>query len=408
MKRTTLHRTPIFCLFAVLLLLVSNPVVLRAHSLSPEKPNLDFMLGTWFIAEMNMFETWEKNGDGYSGRAYFKQGEEEKLFETFEVKEEEGVWYYITDVIGQGATRFALTETGANKATFENPEHDMPNKISYWMEGGTRKVQLSGKEGEEEQLFTFELKDPKQAAQGAVGASVSPLGNYCHVSIGTKRMQENIAFYKALGFKVLSMDNAPRPWVLLSDGAVNIQLNEDGYEYFGLSYFDKNMSANIGVLTEKGIEFFMESADPVPTKVMQDPDSIMGIALIQMDMGMPAMPLTGKGKMGTLGEIAVPVKDYDVASAWYQKVGFKSFGKQASPYPWGIHSDGLSMIGLHQTNDFKKPTLTYFSLDSKAQIARLQEAGFTVKNALPNDKELINGVVESPDGWPVNIFYGEI
>lgn len=403
-----LYRTPLLGLCAMLLLLVSNPAVMRASSPSPEKPNLDFLLGTWFIAEMNMFETWEKDGEGYKGRAYFKQGEEEKLFETFTVSQEEGVWYYITDIVGQGITRFALTEASANKATFENPEHDMPNTISYWMEGNTRKVYLEGKEVDQEISYTFELRELTRAGSAAQGASVSPLGSYCHVSIGTKRMEENINFYKALGFKMISMDNAPWPWILMSDGAVNIQLNEDGFEYFGLSYFDKNMAANIAGLAEKGVVFFMESGEPVPMKVMQDPDSIMGIALIQMDMGMPALPLMGKGKLGKLGEIAVPVKDYEAASAWYQQVGFKSTGKQNSPYPWGIYTDGLSSIGLHQSNHFKKPTLTYFSLDAKAHIARLQEAGITVKNAMPDSKEFLFGVVESPDGWPINIFYGEL
>jgi predicted lactoylglutathione lyase len=408
MKRTSTVRTPFLSFGALFLWMTFTTVVLRAGALSPEKPNLDFLLGTWFIAEMNMFETWQKNGDGYNGRAYFKKGGEEKLFETFEVKEEEGIWYYITDIQGQGVTRFALTESGVNKATFENPEHDMPNKIAYWMEGNVRKVHLSGTEGAQALSYTFELRDPAQASTMQTEGSASSLGSYCHVSIGTRQMEANIKFYKTLGFKVVSMNNEPWPWVMLSDGAVNIQLNEDGFEYFGLSYFDANMPAKIADLAAKGVVFFMDNTDPVLMKVMQDPDSIMGIALIGMDMGMAPMPLNGEGSLGTLGEIAVPVKDFEVASAWYQKVGFKTKGKQTSPYPWGIHTDGLSMIGLHQTSHFKKPTLTYFSLESKAIIARLQEAGLSVKNVMPDSKELIHGMVESPDGWPVNIFYGAL
>jgi hypothetical protein len=35
------------------------------------------------------------------------------------------------------------------------------------------------------------------------------------------------------------------------------------------------------------------------------------------------------------------------------------------PYPWAILSDGLMLIGLHQTKNFSYPAVTYFGLNSE-------------------------------------------
>ena len=76
------------------------------------------------------------------------------------------------------------------------------------------------------------------------------------------------------------------------------------------------------------------------------------------------------------------------------------------PYKWGIFSDGLMIVGLHETDFFDKPSITYFSADSKEIIAGLQEKGLEFKNAMPgtDGADIVHGTTVSPDGWPVNIF----
>ena len=52
-----------------------------------EKPDLDWLLGTWHIPQMNVYETWElaENGAGYEGRSVYRLAEGERLFEDFRV-----------------------------------------------------------------------------------------------------------------------------------------------------------------------------------------------------------------------------------------------------------------------------------------------------------------------------------
>ena len=397
----------------IFLLLSKGPAYAQSAPSSSEAPNLDFLIGTWFIAEMNVHENWEKDGAGYKGRAYSKLSDgSEKPFETFKVHLDKGIWHYTTDVIGQGVTSFALVEKGNKLAVFSNPANDFPSSITYFMEEGVRKVRLVGSEGEQMHDMVFELKDQSSPAAGSAGGSAaggSALGSYCQVSIGTNNLLENSAFYQKLGFKVVSQDNDPWPWILLSDGSIHVQLSVDGMEYFGINYYNKDLPTTAAMLKDKGVEFFMESSSPWPLKVMEDPDGRFGIALIGFAASYPSIPPMTKGSLGTLGEIAIPVTNFDTTSLWLQQLGFTSQGKQSSPYTWGIHTDGLISIGLHQSDHFDKPAITYFSPDSQELIKRLKAAGMEVENAMPGSAgEIQHGVIYSPDGWPVNIFNGSL
>ena len=45
------------------------------------------------------------------------------------------------------------------------------------------------------------------------------------------------------------------------------------------------------------------------------------------------------------------------------------------PYPHAILSDGLMIIGLHQTTNFNYPAVTYFGLETDKRIQLLKEQG---------------------------------
>jgi len=395
---------------ALWLLLLAMPAQLLAGG---GEPDLNFLLGTWHIPQMNMYESWEKTDDGYAGKAYYLRGGEESVFEVFTVSQVDGAWQYTTDITGQGVTAFAIVEADGSSVLFENPEHDMPNSIHYFLDDGKElKVRLQGKEGEQELDFTMDFKKANLSGIGGQAASStrSPLGRYAHVSIGTKNMGANRQFYEALGFKVTSQDNFPWPWIMLSDGSVNIQLNDDGMTYFGLSYFDGAMADRVAAFKARGIQPTMETSAPFPTTIVTDLDSVLGFGFVSYEMPGTTPPLKSEGVFGAMGGVAIPVSNLDSAVVWYTQLGFKEQSRDKSPYPWATMTDGLVLIGLHESPHFKKPTLTYFSLDSKTHLQRLVEAGIDVKSAIPggDKKEMTNGVIKSPDGWPINIFYGEL
>jgi hypothetical protein len=78
---------------------------------------------------------------------------------------------------------------------------------------------------------------------------------------------------------------------------------------------------------------------------------------------------------GLFGEFCHPVKDLETSLVFWQKIGFTVLSKFDMPNPWAIVSDGLSIVGLHQTTEFTYPAITFFAADSKEKIAKLKSEG---------------------------------
>ena len=103
---------------------------------------------------------------------------------------------------------------------------------------------------------------------------------------------------------------------------------------------------------------------------------------------------------GLFGELAHPVQDIDKSMIFWEKLGFKLLSRMTTPYNWTIISDGLSIIGLHQTESFVKPAITFFACDMKEKIEKLKTnglAGFT-------DKGGSNIVLTTPEEQNINLF----
>lgn len=57
-------------------------------------------------------------------------------FEFLRIEERDGVVSYIAQPGGKPPTAFRLMALEGEKATFENPDHDFPQRIIYWIDDG--------------------------------------------------------------------------------------------------------------------------------------------------------------------------------------------------------------------------------------------------------------------------------
>jgi hypothetical protein len=133
---------------------------------------------------------------------------------------------------------------------------------------------------------------------------------------------------------------------------------------------------------------------------VQAPEQREGVSF---EMMTPAGP-TGKGKhyskCGMFGEFSIAVKDRAASAAFWQMLGFQNLHESDAPYPWGIYSDGVTVLGIHQTTEFKETALSFFSKDTKARITALKREGFQFLV----DLDPTNSVLKSPDGQMIFIF----
>jgi hypothetical protein len=80
---------------------------------------------------------------------------------------------------------------------------------------------------------------------------------------------------------------------------------------------------------------------------------------------------------GVFGEFCHPVTDVNQSLVFWKKLGFTSKNIELQPYPHAIISDGLMIIGLHQTKHFDYPAITYFGLNTVARIKQITDTGLS-------------------------------
>ena len=243
------------------------------------------------------------------------------------------------------------------------------------------------------------------------------LGEVTAITIATPDLDLSFQYYQSLGFeKVLAYD-FPFPFIQISDGALLIMLRKDKNPYIALTYYVKEMDKLVAELQQEGLS---PKSMPMPDKMLQrflittDEGHIISLVTYFEDFVQPTgtTMLTMQPQdyndpakyvnqiCGMFGEYALPVKNLDSSIAFWEKLGHKTLSKRSSPYPWAILSDGLAIIGLHQTDSFSVPTITFFASDSKDKIEKLKQSGLTDFTQQSES----NIVLTTPEQHKINLF----
>jgi catechol 2,3-dioxygenase-like lactoylglutathione lyase family enzyme len=222
--------------------------------------------------------------------------------------------------------------------------------------------------------------------------SQSKLGEVACVYITTPDLDSSVAFYEKLGFPKIASNTFPVPWAQVSDGSLLIMMRKDATPYMGLTYYVSDIETVVGQLEKDGIVFTQKpkEGDAIKRYYFKSPDgfNIMlasnlggftqphGLNLMTMDQkDYNSADKYPNKQCGAFGEFCHPVKDLDKSIAFWEKLGFKSATKMNEPYPHAILSDGLMIIGLHQTDHFNYPAITYFGINTEKRIQLLRERG---------------------------------
>jgi hypothetical protein len=117
-----------------------------------EEPSLEaveFLAGAWG-ADGTIVEYWLPPMRGLMvGLNREPSGSGMPFFEYLRIEAREDGIYYVASPKGTGTTDFKLTDSSSNRAVFENPEHDFPQKIAYTRKGNRMHVEVTAqKDGE--------------------------------------------------------------------------------------------------------------------------------------------------------------------------------------------------------------------------------------------------------------------
>jgi len=243
------------------------------------------------------------------------------------------------------------------------------------------------------------------------------LGRAAYLTIGTSDMEKSIALYTKLGYTVENSGQAPAVWSEISDGSLHIILVEGKDEYLGLTYIADHLKNVPAQLEKAGLKPVLTiGTEDEPQQIIAQLRNGMLVSvnqaqadgdynyksksLMDIDFENPSPEDFPNANCGIFGELALNITDMDREVQFWEAMGFKLGDRFEQPYPWAIVTDGMFVIGLHQTDDFDKPALTYFGLDMAEKLKKLVEAGIEFSK---NDNEK-SGTIDTPEGQRFFLF----
>jgi catechol 2,3-dioxygenase-like lactoylglutathione lyase family enzyme len=246
----------------------------------------------------------------------------------------------------------------------------------------------------------------------------SKLGDVAAITIASPDLAKSLAFYQKLGFSEVMRYDFPFPWIQVSDGALLIFLRQEADPFMSVTYYVKNLDKVVNEVREAGIKFKQEPGknDMIKRYIIETPDKVNISLVTHVDgfnnppgptmLRMPPTDYFNPEKYvnkicGLFGEYAHPVKDISASISFWEKLGYVVLSKRESPYPWAIITDGLNVVGLHQSDHFSYPAITFFASDMQSKIEKLKAAG------LENITEKMgpaNVVVETPEKQHIFLF----
>ncbi|MFN8394354.1 MAG: hypothetical protein U0176_06750 [Bacteroidia bacterium] len=245
------------------------------------------------------------------------------------------------------------------------------------------------------------------------------LGQLSQIAASTTDMKASVEFWKKLGFRVVMQMQSPAPMTQLTDETILVNLIQSEKPFVRLSYFNSDFEGTLKALKKAKIKVEAlendESGKPWRA-IIQSPDgqevSIVnrnpamifhptGKTMLTLDQADMAKPEAMPTKLGMFGEYCHKVTDLKASIAYWEKLGFQSKGAETNPYPWAIMSDGVSIVGLHQTTDWDGCALTYFAPDMGARIEPLKAQGIECKEVGMGPA---NVTVTSPEGVKIFLF----
>ena len=224
------------------------------------------------------------------------------------------------------------------------------------------------------------------------GYSQSKLGEVASIYITTGNLDSSLAVYEKLGFTKIGSNTFPAPWVQVSDGSILITMRKDNITYIGLTYYAADVEKITEQLEKDSIVFAQKpkAGDAIKRYYIESPDDFnivlsnnpggfeqpKGLTMLSMKTtDFNSADKYPNKQCGVFGEFAQPVTNIIKSVAFWKKLGFKASAEMKEPYPHVILSDGLMIIGLHQTKHFTYPAVTYFGLNTEKRIQELKDKG---------------------------------
>lgn len=234
------------------------------------------------------------------------------------------------------------------------------------------------------------------------------LGNYVEITLCVKNSIDAVDYYQKLGFERLDA-------TCLTDGSINIRVLEGNFASPTLSYYGSDVQG-IKAMFRK-VKKKNDDPDAKPKNStsgeFQSPEGTRITVTVapskqEMPTGTPTQrtPISHCGKFG---ELTIPCDNIAKSVLFWGLLGFEPLNKAEIPYPYVMMSDGMMVIGLHESPFYDGIYLTYFASDMPQRITNMKADGIEILNMTrPDGEKSENAGFITPDGQKFFLFTGDV
>ncbi|MGH7445957.1 MAG: DUF6265 family protein [Longimicrobiales bacterium] len=151
MRFTFDARTRIAAVVSVIVLIAVAAAVLDAASRRERQPSIDalnWIVGCWTMQSprgATIVEQWaEPARDTLAGTSRTVRGNATVASEVMHIFARGDTLFFAALPTGQSYTEFRATSVSPTRATFENPAHDFPQRVSYSVAGDSLHARIDG------------------------------------------------------------------------------------------------------------------------------------------------------------------------------------------------------------------------------------------------------------------------
>ena len=227
------------------------------------------------------------------------------------------------------------------------------------------------------------------------------LGKFVELSVAVPDLAKSVPFYERLGFEKVEQNWEPWPWSVLTDGVITLNLSQATPGGLVLNYIASDMPERVAHVESTGAPIARVQDSRIPEMIAaMATSSGLGVSFLAYPARrIPRPSGVSVCKAGTFGELACPVQDLDDSVTLWTKLGFRRLRGSSLPYPWAILTDDLITVGFHETRDFEKPALIYYSDNTPERVEQLEFEGFGFAGEIPSpDYGTGLSILEPPDG----------
>lgn len=221
------------------------------------------------------------------------------------------------------------------------------------------------------------------------------LGTYVEIINFVDDVQAAGAYYQKLGLQSVADD-------VYTDGRYHLRVEQGTGANPTLRYY----GSDIEVLQSAGLD--------IQDGVLKSPQGVV-IELTSDDppLNLPhddVMLARETTQLGKFGELSVLVDDLPTEQAFWEACGYATSGVYSEPMPWGIWSDDMFLIGIHQYGMVEPFSITHFHPEMKDINAKLKADGFALEPFMDNkdDAVLTHATLMTPYGIKFYLFTGDI